>query len=191
MAGFLDNGLPVIGTATGAELLNLDTLRSGGSIPQSGAMTLQQLATAISFYGNILDKVPVSGTRYYVSWNLGTDALLTGIGARIGSVGGTDSFIFELHNSAGALVATTTTAGVTVGTANTWQQIAFTTPYQALAGSYFIAVQLNGTTARLSTVNAVTSPLFTGSATGTFGTGAAITPPTTYTANLGPVVLPY
>jgi hypothetical protein len=88
-------------------------------------------------------------------------------------------------------VATSTTSGTTAGTANNWQQIAFTATYTAVPGTYYIAVQSNGTTAKFAVLDSPVSSLTTGSATGTFGTGAAITPPTTYTVNLGPMALPY
>ncbi|MFB9952043.1 hypothetical protein ACFFP0_24605 [Rhizobium puerariae] len=154
-------------------------------------MTLVQLAASVAYYGNTLSKTPVSGTRYYIAIDIDTPTTITGVAALIGATGGTDSFIFELHDAAGVLVATTATAGVTVGTAGAWQRIPFTSAYVAQKGRYYIAVQINGTTARLAVYNAPTFPLPTGSATGTFGTGASITPPTTYTQAVGPVTALY
>jgi hypothetical protein len=191
MSGWLTNGVPNLPFLTGAEQFSVDTENSGGAVPQTGSVTIAQLVAAVAYFGNTLSKTPVDGTRYYVGVTIGFDTTLTGISALIGATGGTDKFIFELHDSAGTLVATTATAGVTVGTALTWQQIPFTAEYSAVAGDYFIAVQLNGTTARLATYNSPTSPLVTGSAAGTFGTGAAIAPPTTYTAGVGPVTVLY
>lgn len=191
MSGWLTNGVPNLSIITGAEQFPVDTQNAGGAVPQSGSVTIAQLAAAIAYFGNTLSTTPTAGTRFYVGVTLGFDTTLTGISALIGATGGTDKFIFELHDSTGALVATTATAGVTVGTAGTWQQIPFTAEYEAVAGDYFIAVQLNGNTARIMTYNSPTSPLVTGSAAGTFGTGAAITPPTTYTAAKGPVAVLY
>lgn len=193
MAGWLTDGIPQVTTTTGAETFNLDTNTSGGATPQMGSTTLQQLATMISFYNNGLDKTMVAGTRYYSSILIGFPALLTGISVKVGSVGGTDNWIFELHGPTGLLLATTATAGTTAGTANTWQQIAFTSTYNLTApGTYYLAIQSNGTTAKFDSLNAPTSSgVVTGSAAGTFGTGASITPPTTYTANLGPKALVY
>jgi hypothetical protein len=195
MSGYLTNGLPLLAGITGNERLPIDTQLANGQNPQSSAMSLIQLAAAMSFLSNSLSTTPVAGTRYYASVSIGATGagptLLTGIAALIGATGGTDKFIYELHDFTGAIVATTALAGVTVGTAGTWQQIPFTSQYLANPGNYFIVVQLNGTTARLATFNSPTSPLLTGSATGTFGTSAAITPPTTYTAGVGPVAVVY
>lgn len=193
MAGWLTDGVPQLTTTTGLETINIDTNGPNGVNPQTGAVGMQQLTNLISFYGNGLDKTMVSGSRYYSSINIGFPSVLTGASVRVGTTGGTDSWILELHSPTGVLLATTATAGTTAGTASTWQQIAFTATYNLLVpGTYFIAVQSNGTSAKFDSVNAPTnSGVMTGSATGVFGTGASITPPTTYTANLGPKVLVY
>lgn len=192
MAGWLSPGFPQLSVFTGSETIApIDTQLSGGAAPQSASSTLMQLATAFKWLNASADKTTVAGTRYYGSITLGNDALLTGIEALVGGTGGTDLWIFELHDSAGALVATTAIAGTTAGTANTWQRIAFTAPYEAVAGEYFIAVQSNGTTAKPAVYSSPGLPIFSGSAAGTFGTGAAITPPTTYTASLAPVAQVY
>jgi len=191
MAGWLTAGAPNVVSVTGAEQLPLDTEIANGVAPQSASATLQQLALMTDYLRVSSSKTMVSGTRYYSSITIGTASTLTGISVKIGGTGGTDSWIFELHNAAGALVATTATAGTTAGTANQWQQIAFTATYAAAAGTYFVAVQSNGTTATLATLSSPTNTTLTGSATGTFGTGASITPPTTYTTSLGPLALVY
>lgn len=191
MGGWLTQGLNQLSQFTGEEQFNLDTLIDSGASPQTAMTTAMALATALKYLSQSGDKTTVAGTRYYVGIELGNDALLTGIEVLVGGTGGTDLWIFELHDDTGALVATTTTDGTTAGTANTWQRIAFTSTYEADAGTYYIAVQSNGTTAKLGTYMSAALPLVTGSAAGSFGTGAAITPPTTYTANLGPVAMVY
>lgn len=191
MSGWLTNGLPLGAVFTGAEQAPFDTQASNGVSPQSIAIPLQQLAALVAFYGNTKDKTTVAGTRYYGSYDIGSGVQLTGISVLVGSTGGTDLWIAELHDSTGALVATSTTSGTTAGTAAGWQQLAFTAPVYVDAGTYFLTLQSNGTTAKPATYNTPQSELLTGSAAGSFGTGAAITPPTTYTANLAPVMLPY
>jgi hypothetical protein len=191
MSGFINNGLPQLGSLDGTELVNIDTQNVAGENPESGCVTTLNLAVMLQALGVTVDKTTVAGSRYYVSYTVGVQTQFTGVQAKIGSTGGTDKFIFELHNAAGVLVATTALAGVTVGTANTFQRIPFTAPYLAAAGNYFIAVQSNGTTAKLAVLDAPSLGVFTGSATGVFGTSASITPPTTYTADLGPVVSLY
>lgn len=197
MSGYSTNGLNYGAVFTGDEQAAFDTQAASGASPQSIAIPVQQLATLALFYGNTKDKTTVAGSRYYVSYvvggnnpNTGTTTL-TGVNVLIGGTGGTDLWIAELHDSTGALVATSTTDGTTAGTAASWQQLAFTATYEAAPGTYYIALQSNGTTAKPATYNSPTSTLVTGSATGVFATGAAITPPTTYTANLGPVAFVY
>lgn len=192
MAGLYTNGVDTDNLITGSEHLAIDTFLANGQAPQTAKLSLARLAMAVTYLSNNLSTAPVAGTRYYVDTSIGTNGtVVTGIRALIGATGGTDKFIYELHDSTGALVATTALAGVTVGTAGTWQAIPFTAPVTVNAGVYFIVVQNNGTTARIATYNAPVSPLLTGSAAGTFGTSAAITPPTTYTAGVGPVAMLY
>lgn len=211
MAGWLTNGFQNLATVFGGEKFPLDTSLPSGRNPQSAKISLQTLAAAVALLTNFASKTTVAGTRYYSSIDVNAPnptaadggsvqaapvASITGIQALIGATGGTDKFIYELHDSTGALVATTALAGVTVGTAGTWQQIPFTSVVSLVPGSYFLVVQSNGTTANPAVYNypapvAGSVFLVTGSATGTFGTSAAITPPTTYTAGVGPVALLY
>lgn len=211
MAGWLTNGFQSLATVFGGEKLPLDTNLSAGVQPQSAKIGLQTLAAALLYLGNYASKTTVSGTRYYSSFDVnapnpaaadgGADqlspvALITGVQVLIGSTGGTDNWLVELHDSSGNLLANSATAGALVGTAGTWQQFAFTSTLSLVPGTYFIVVQSNGTTAKPAVYNfpapvAATASLVTGSATGTFGTTANFTPATTYTANVGPVALLY
>jgi hypothetical protein len=191
MSGLYTVGWPLLAKFSGLEQLALDTQNAQGIAPESGAVSLQALAAALLYFGNTSSKTTVAGTRYFVNASWGTSQTLTGIEVLIGSVGGTDNWIVELHDANGNLLATSATAGTLAGTAGAWQQIPFTAPITVPAGNYFLVLQSNGTTAHPAVYNSPTSPLLTGSAAGTFGTGAAITPPTTYTAAAGPVALPY
>ena len=193
MSGFLTNGVPNIVIASGVEQLPIDTQNTAGENPESGSITLAQLAAFMKVLNSTADHATVSGTRYYVNYSVAVPTLITGIQLLVGSTGGTDNWNVELHNAAGAVVANSVLTGTTAGTANTWQQIAFTAPYSAVAGTYFLVLQSNGTTAKYAAWNAPFAPggQVNGSATGTFGTLAAITPPTTYTQGLGPMALPY
>lgn len=211
MAGWLTNGYQNLATVYGGEKLPVDTSYPAGQNPQSGKINFITLATAVAFFSNFASKTTVASTRYYSSVDVnapnpaaadgGADQLapvatITGIQALIGATGGTDKFIFELHDSAGVILATTALAGVTAGTAGTWQQIPFTSTVALVPGTYFMVVQSNGTTATPAVFNfpapaAQTTPLITGSVAGAFGTSANFTPATTYTANLGPVASLY
>ena len=151
MAGWLTNSVPNLNSYTGAELLPVDTQLPNGSNPQDASISLFQLTNAISFLGNSLSKTMVAGTRYYTSYQVGNAQTFTGASVLVGGTGGTDNWILELHGPTGLLLATTATAGTTAGTANTWQQIAFTATYNlTVPGTYYVALQSNGTTPRIS-----------------------------------------
>lgn len=191
MAGLYTPGVPQNAPFTGSEQVAFDTLLPEGAQPQTAMSTLLQLAVALKYLAKEQDKTMVNGTRYYSSYVLGSDALLTGIEVLVGSTGGTDLWVFELHDATGALVATSLATGTTAGTAGTFQRLAFTDTYEAAAGTYFLVIQSNGNTAKFGSFADAGLPMLTGSATGTLGTGAPITPPTTYTANLGPIAQVY
>ncbi len=199
MAGWLTDNVLNLPTLTGNERVSVDTQLASGANPQTAALDIVRISTAALYYGSHGSKTLVAGSRYFVGYPVGygganpegivtpsAPTLITGVNVLIGGTGGTDNWLAELHDANGVLVATSATAGALVGTAGTWQQFAFTSAYSALPALYFIAIQTNGTTATLAVYNSPTSPLLTGTATGTFGTGAAITPPTTYTASDGP-----
>lgn len=190
MPGWITNGVPQQTLWTGAELFDLDTQLAGGTNPQTASSNLVQLAAALQYFGQVKDKTMVAGTRYYSALVIGNPATITGMQALIGTTGGTDTWVFELHGPTGLLLAAS--AATTAGTASTWQRLPFTTAYTlTVPGTYWGVVQSNGTTAKLATLNSDVNPTFTGSATGTQGTAASITPPTTYTANLGPMIMAY
>lgn len=209
MAGWLTNGFQNLATFFGGEKFPIDTNLPNGVQPQSAKVSLQSLAAAFLYLSNNASKTTVAGTRYYSSLDVNAPnpsymdggaeqlapvAKITGIQVLVGSVGGTDNWIVELHNSSGVVVATS--AATLAGTAGTWQQIPFTSPVTLVPDTYFIVVQSNGTTAHPAVYNfpapvAAQAQLITGSVAGTFNAPAPFTPTTTYTANLGPVGLLY
>ena len=192
MPGWITNGFPQQTLWTGSELTNWDTQLANGSNPQTASTSLVQQLAASLYFGQVKDKTMVAGSRYYSSLVIGNPAVLTGIQVLIGTTGGTDNWLVELHSPTGTVLANSATAGALVGTASTWQRFAFTATYNlTVPGTYFLAVQTTGTTAKLATLNSDVNPTLTGSATGSFGTTASITAPTTYTANLGPMAMVY
>lgn len=196
MAGLYTNGVDTLPVFTGNEKFAIDTGLASGQNPQSAATSIERMAIMAQRFANTTSKTMVAGTRYYRSFHIGDAVTLNGIEVNVGGTGGTDKWIVELHDSAGNLLATSRTDGTTTGTAGTWQQIPFGTssgaaPYLAAVGDYFIALQSNGATATFAALNAPTMPFVSGSATGTFGTGASITPPTTYTQGVAPSALLY
>lgn len=136
----------------------------------------------------------VNGTMYYADVFLPVvGQVLTGIGALNGTTAGTNNGLVALFDNAGVLLASSALAGALSSGANAFQERAFTATYTVVRpGRYFIGYQQNGTTATMRTVATATwINLLTGSAAGTFGTIAALTPPTTFTADVGPIAYVY
>lgn len=137
------------------------------------------------------DQAPTNGPRQWVELMIPYNITLTGIGYLVGSVGGTDSVVVELYNSAGVVqarsIATDTSPAALVGTLAQFQKVNFSSTYVAVAGRYYISVQVNGTTARLRTYPIPGSGFIANTAAGTFKTGVAITPGTTFVADEGPI----
>jgi len=139
------------------------------------------------------DQAPTDGPRQWVSIFIPRNETLTGIGYLVGSVGGTDSVIVELMDSAGAIVATSVVNGTAtlVATTAEFQKIPFSSAYAAVAGIHYISLQMNGTTARLRTYPIPNSGFVANTAAGTFKTAASITPGTTFVASEGPISFVY
>lgn len=141
------------------------------------------------------DKACADGTRSSCSIFIPHIITLTGIGYLIGSVGGTDKVVVELHDADGKLLANSDLAGVTVGTTATMQEIPFTAPVEVVGpGWYYLSLTFNGTTAKFRTLAASTamaSTAFTKAAALTFGTAGDLTVPTTFTADVGPIAYVY
>lgn len=192
MSGLYTNGMPELAQliASGAGI-PIDTGYAGGENPETASLGMLRLATMLNAVGENVDRATVAGSRYYRQYKIGYQCQLTGVEFLVGSTGGTDNIIVELHDSAGALLATSALAGTLLGTANLWQQIAFTAPVVVAAGTYYLAIQSNGNTGKLRAFQYPGLIVPVGSAVGVFGTSAAIVPPTTYTAGVGPVCEPY
>ncbi len=209
---FLTNQLPLLALFTGSETIPIDTNRANGAQTQQNTAELYKLAMVLITMLNTLSKTMVDGSIYYSQIEVGftydptpqgsnikeNTYVTTGINIPVGSTGGTDTWHAALYNSAGVLVARSATAGVTAGTALTIQQIpwygsdgAALAPVTIQSGVFYLAIQSNGTTAKFLAVNSPIWPKVTGSQTGTAGTLAAITPPSTYTQNLGPMATLY
>lgn len=132
--------------------------------------------------------VHVAGTMYRSEVWLPANKVITGISVLNGATAATDNLQVSLYDATGALVAQ---SAATLATgANAFQDIPFTTPYSAKGPAlYIVQVQANGTTTTTRRIAAGTSGLMAASAAGSFGTiPATITPPTTFTADVGPIV---
>lgn len=136
-----------------------------------------------------------SATVLYVSQIfLEANATLTGIKVNNGATVGTNKYIVALFNSAGTPVANSALAGTLSSGADGYQTVAFTGTYAAVGpGVYWIGLYIDGTTDRFRTVPAVGQygGLAGSISAQTFGTVAAVTLPTTFSADLGPVAFTY
>ena len=136
---------------------------------------------------------PVAGTIYWGSLPIPANVRLTGVNYTIGTVGGTTKVIAALYDAAGNLLANSALAGTTVGSANTKQQVPFTSPISVVGWSvYYIALQFDGTTARFLNLGNVEAGIVAGSSTGTFGTlPNPLAVGTTFTVNTAPFASTY
>jgi hypothetical protein len=150
--------------------------------PQTGAV----IKTSINSTGTVL----AATTMYCTEIQMPFSKLATGLADLLGSVGGTDKHLVALYDATGNLLANSATAGATAGTASTYEQISFTTPYYMVGpAQYFGCLQTNGTTATVRMlVTSTQDDYLTKGVTGqTFGTvPATITVPTTFTTAVGP-----
>lgn len=131
----------------------------------------------------------VAGTLYRSEIYVPEWATWTGIGTLNGATVGTDNGLVALYDSNGVLITNSAVAGALAAGANAFQNRAFLNTVTLAPGRYFIAYQSNGTTATLRTHAAANGGnQMTASSTGAFGTlPASFTPPTTFTADVGPI----
>ena len=137
--------------------------------------------------------VHVAGTWYRSEIYVTHLAQWTGIQVLNGATVGTDNILVALYDTNGVLITNSAVAGALSAGANAFQSLAFLTQPILPPGRYFVAVQCNGTTATTRKWAAANGGnQMTQSATGTFGTvPASFTPPTTFTADVGPIAALY
>lgn len=174
---------------TGTTTLTGAATMTGGITPASAPTGVPNWINPTATSGT--DTAFADGTQFVTSIWLPVNMTLTGFTYLIGTVGGTDKVYVVLYSSAGAVLANSslTGGGATVGTAAQTQAVAFTATYAAVGNRrYYVGVSANGATAKLRTVPAFCSGgLFAGSVAQTHGTVAAITAPTTFTADKAPI----
>lgn len=171
-------------TVTGASTL------TGGiaqAVAPSGFANWQPIAATSG-----TDTAFADGTQFVTSLWVPVNFTITNISYLIGSVGGTDKVYAVLYDASGTNLANSslTGGGATVGTAANIQTLALTATYAAKGPAmYYVGISANGATAKLRTVPAhCQAGLFAGSVAQAHGTVAAITEPTTFTADKAPVV---
>ena len=137
--------------------------------------------------------VHVAGTWYRAEIYVPHFAQWTGIGVLNGATVGTDNIMVGLWDSNGILISNSAVAGALSAGANAFQNIALLNAPVLVPGRYFIGVQCNGTTATTRRQAAVMGGnTMTSSTAGTFGVvPSSFTPPTTFTADVGPIAWLY
>lgn len=119
---------------------------------------------------------------------------LTGVAVLNAATVGTNKYIVALFNSSGVPLANSNTAGVLTAGANVYQQVPFTGTYAALGPrTYWVGVYVNGTTDRYFAIPTIGQSMgIAGSVSAqTFGIVTSVTLPTTFTADVAPVVYVY
>jgi hypothetical protein len=141
----------------------------------------------LTSYGT--DTVVANGTIYFAEVIAGIGATITSVSCLNGSVVGTDNLIYAIYSAAGARLGNTALAGVLSAGANAFQAaIPLTVPVVSPAGILFVAVQTNGTTARIRTINGNASQHWIEFAVAsTFANLPTVNVPNTATANVGPI----
>lgn len=119
---------------------------------------------------------------------------ITGVGVLNAATCGTNKWIVAIFDSSGTALANSATAGTLCSGASAFQKINFTAPVVVTGPrTLWIGVYADGTTDRYYAVPTTgQADGLAGSVTGqTFGTVAAVTLPTTFTADKGPVSYVY
>lgn len=175
-------------TLTGALGVTAAITPTGGIVGTSPIRIPNIPIGAVAYASLGTSTTPVAGTIYISEVFLPVNKTIAGIGILNGATVGTDAGIVGLYSAAGALLANSALAGATTSGTNAFQEFAFTTPYAAVGpNKYFIAYQVNGTTTRFRSIATNTYLNTTKSTAGVFGTLGAQTPPTTTTADVGPI----
>lgn len=130
------------------------------------------------------DATAVNTETYIVEVFIPVQTTLTGI-KWLGLATSTGNVQFELADSTGALIAATATASTATAATANYQTAAFTTVYAAKPGKYFILMQNSGSNHyRAHALGNFGASKKTGE---TYGTFTAVTPPTTFTADITPI----
>jgi hypothetical protein len=115
---------------------------------------------------------------------------VTGVAVFNGSPVGTDKTVAIIYDSTGAVVANTALAGTTAVGTDTYQRVPLTATILLKPGTYYVGLQVNGTTYRAQTH--IAGNFGASKKTGeTFGTPTTITPPTTFTTAVGVIASLY
>lgn len=143
------------------------------------------IPASVSTYGT--DSTPVITETYIAQVDVPHACVATGIALFNGSVASGNIKLALADDQGRVLIQTASTA--MAGT-DAYQRVPFTETIALTGGTYFVLLQVDNTTARVNTHTLGNSGC--SKKTGeTYGTFTTVTPPTTFTANLGPVASLY
>lgn len=143
------------------------------------------IPASVSTYGT--DTTPVITETYIAQVDVPHACTVTGIAVFNGSaVSG--NIKLALADDQGRIIAQT--ASTAQAGIDSYQRVPFTETFDLVGGTYFVLEQIDNTTGRLNThtLGNCGCSKKTGE---TYGTFTTITPPTTFTASLGPVASLY
>lgn len=204
-------GLQILNNVSGSQVAKL-TMDTAGNTTIAGTLTVTgefspsagvaSSAATRKRWGAWIPGVASQGTSatpsatvvYLTQIWIPHNETITGIAVLNAATVGTNKYIVALFDSNGLVLANSTTAGVTTAGASVFQQIAFTGTYVAQGPrTYWVGVYVNGTTDRYFAIPTIGQAVgLAGSVSAqTFGTVAAVTLPTTFTADVGPIVYVY
>ena len=170
------------------------------TLPSIGQSTTTSPYTAFTTLNppfNLVAPAAVTDTiaEYWSQIFIPTSTTLTGACLLNGATVTTDKHIVILANAAGTIIANSILTSVADSGASGYQCQAFTATV-AVTGpqTYFVGTQPNGTTDNFYTYTAAGAPtgyLTAKTTAGTFGTLVNLTPPTSFTTAIGPLMMVY
>lgn len=141
------------------------------------------LGTPVKAAADGTDVTPAVTEEFVAEVTLPAPALVTGFAVFNGSAV-TDDMMVQLYSATGKRIVKS--AAVTQAGTDALQRVPFSAPVKLAAGTYYVGVQFDGTTSRINC-----HPIGNGGTvkktSQTFGTFVDFTPPTTFTASVGPM----
>jgi hypothetical protein len=138
------------------------------------------------------DVTPVAGTIYSVLWTSHATGTLSGLYVLLGSVTASGGLFIAAHTVDGKQFATRAASlNLSGAPINSWFQVPFSTPRTIQDGDYILALSFNSAANRFRAIPAGAPPRPTSAVAGAGNIPVTITPPTTFVADVGPIVLPY
>lgn len=177
---------------------NLGPSVTSNSVPQpiiqsGGLAAFPNIDIGPVAYGSLgTNSTDVAGQFWITDIWVPASKRITKIGFLQGGTATTDNFLVALYDSAGNLLGNSTTTGVVLSGANTFQEQTLVAPVQVYGPQqYYVAIQGSGTTAGSLRTIATSTWInrLCGVVAGTFGTvPSVLAVPATFTADKGPIV---